>query len=718
MRTRIIAAWIPLLVLPLPSRAEDTEADAVTPAPEAEADDEGSEPPLITFEQVVTARREPQDSFAVDRSVSVMRGCDLAEAAPRTAPEALWDAPGVFVQQTNHGGGSPIVRGMIGPQVLLLVDGVRFSNSTYRTGPLQYLNLIDPLHLDRMEVLRGAGSVLYGSDAMGGVIHALPYEPRVFEEAGYGGRLRGRYASADRGRSIHARLEGGSGGISVLGGGVWRRLDDLVAGGDIGEQPYSGYGGWSAHGAVVYRLPESPLDDARIKLCYLGTAVDDAGRTDKLYDKKSLTIYDNAAHLLYGRFEATVPRLLTGLRLTMSFQNNFERKDGYKVADDLATRLSGMRDEVQVDTFGEDAQFVTRLLDDRLRVRLGEMFYRDWVGSQRQTWSVGTAWVPAADQAYPDDSTYDVYGAYLLLEGDPLQTDDGHVLRLGFGYRFHGMAGHAPATEDLPAVDFDSHGHVFLGSAQYLYRDTINAALTFSQGFRAPNLQEAVQLGDTGKFFHVPNHDLAPERADTLELMLRARIWRLELGLAGYVTWLEDLIKREDTTWEGQDEIDGKPVVLNLNGRQGVLWGIEPQLRLDIGWGLSLSGHLTHTWGEERIDEGKDLPLTRVPPLFGTVKLRYDAPPLQGFKGFLELFVRGADKQDRLSREDESDARIPEDGTPGWWTLNLRLGALALDDHLRAAFTVENLLNEEYKYHASGVYAPGVNAVLSMEGQF
>jgi outer membrane receptor for ferrienterochelin and colicin len=139
----------------------DTDSDGAARPPE---------PDTRQYEAVAVARRDPEDRFRSARSVSSVSGRHLTEHAPRTVPEAFHDTTGVFVQQTNHGGGSPIVRGMIGPQNLILVDGVRLNNSVYRTGPIQYLNLVDPLSLERMEVMRGPGSVLYGSDAMGGVI--------------------------------------------------------------------------------------------------------------------------------------------------------------------------------------------------------------------------------------------------------------------------------------------------------------------------------------------------------------------------------------------------------------------------------------------------------------------------------------------------------------------------------------------------------------------
>ena len=199
------------------------------------------------YTTVVTGKLGPEPLYSADRSISVVTGEELKERRPRTTPEALWEAPGVYVQQTNHAGGSPIVRGMIGPQVLLVVDGVRLSNSTYRTGPMQYLNLLDPYATARLEVLRGAGSLLYGSDAMGGVIQAVPVGPRDVRGAdGFdgGATVAMRRASADSGHTLHGHGDMGYGGLSVLGGVSYSHLGNLLGGGDVGEQVYSGYRAW------------------------------------------------------------------------------------------------------------------------------------------------------------------------------------------------------------------------------------------------------------------------------------------------------------------------------------------------------------------------------------------------------------------------------------------------------------------------------------------
>ncbi len=99
----------------------------------------------------------------------------------RSTPEMLTGTPGIWMQKTNHGGGSPFIRGLTGNQVLTLVDGIRLNNATYRYGPNQYLSTIDPWSLFSAETLRSTGSVLYGSDAMGGVVYLQTEKPGYAE---------------------------------------------------------------------------------------------------------------------------------------------------------------------------------------------------------------------------------------------------------------------------------------------------------------------------------------------------------------------------------------------------------------------------------------------------------------------------------------------------------------------------------------------------------
>jgi hemoglobin/transferrin/lactoferrin receptor protein len=676
----------------------------------------------IIVEIEVVARRMPEDTFKTDRSVSVMDKETIKEQTPRTVPEALFETPGAFVQQTNAGGGSPIIRGMGGPQVLIAVDGIRFNNSVYRTGPVQYLNLMDPFSVGQIEVLRGPGSVLYGSDAMGGVIQLNTLSsrcptPQEIGKFNFSGNLLSRYQSTNTGSTFHGDFAAGYNGWSILGGVSYKRFNDLRGGKGVGVQPYSGYDNTSAIAKLNRRFSHGFLKDWDFTVGYLYSFIDHAGRTDKLYDQNSLQFYDNKDHLVYARLDTLFPAIGAAGNITLSYQDFFERKDTEKVKNDYKTILKTTCDNVTAGTLGLDLNMTSRLKENVLRLNYGGMVYRDSVSAERFTKVPDSDWIKVNDQDYPDGSTYTNYGLYTLLEWEPFRPVSGNHFRLGGGWRFHGVSAKVPARLNLPAVDFSFTGHVFLVSAQYLAGDRYNMSLTYSQGFRAPNLNEAAMLGDTGQFFHIPNDELRPEYSNTLELLTRGRFGTLTLSCAGYVSFLEDFIKREGTLWEGKSKIDGKDVVQNVNAGKGILWGTEGNFLLGLAGSWSLSGNIAYTWGEEKITNGKDIPLTRIPPLFGQFKLRFDFLKRSGqggWQGFAETYIRAAAKQDRLSAEDLKDSRVPKGGTPGWWTWNIRVG-VSMWNHLRWQLALDNILNKKYKYHGSGIYNPGATVVLTLE---
>jgi outer membrane cobalamin receptor len=191
---------------------------------------------------VVSAARHPERIIESPRSISVITADNLRERNYRTIPEALAELAGLFLQETNYGGGAPIIRGLIGNRILILVDGVRLNNSTYRLGPNQYLNTIDIHQVERIEVLRGTRSVLYGSDAIGGLINVITRSP---EPSSTGAALRGgiesRLATADKSATGHVSAEYYRQRLGILAGVSDKSFGDLRAGDPVGRQSYTGY---------------------------------------------------------------------------------------------------------------------------------------------------------------------------------------------------------------------------------------------------------------------------------------------------------------------------------------------------------------------------------------------------------------------------------------------------------------------------------------------
>jgi hemoglobin/transferrin/lactoferrin receptor protein len=660
---------------------------------------------------VVVASAIEEDPFDSLRAVEALDAEELVRRRPRTVPEALAEVPGAYVQKTNHAGGSPFVRGMTGPQNLIMIDGVRVNAGTYRTGPLQYLNTIDSFSIQRIELLRGPGSVLYGSDAVGGVFELITRDP-VPTGAGQTGKfvplLALRTSTADWERSGRAGISVATPGFGLTGGVTGRVFDDLRGGGDVGDQVFSGYSetDWDAK----VRLGEPGGD--RLEILYQGVRVRDAGRTDKLESRGVLTMYDeNHRDLVYASGKLRIPSLRTRVTITPSYQRQLETKRQIQFADEAHEDISWVaRNHDVVHTVGGSMRFDTRLLARRLDLVYGARFYRDAVTSEA---SAGTSddSLEATAPGYPEGSGYSTSGLYALVTGTPVRTDRWVELVVYGGAQLATFSAWAPGIEDVGDVDFHNIGGAAAAGVHLRQRGRFNVGFGFNQGLRAPNLNEAALVGSTGEWFHVPNPDLGPERSDTLELTGRVRTGAVTFAATGYASFLREYIVRTPTTYQGSDTHLELPVVHNANQGRGQIFGVEGRVEAQLPAHFAVGGDLTYTWGRYEDEELGWVPVSRIPPLFGTIRLRF-SPPWQDL--FVDLYAQAAASQDRLSPLDETDARIPEGGTPGWWTLNLRAG-FRPHRNVHLAIGAVNLADAAYKYHGSGVYSPGRSLWLAIE---
>jgi len=228
-------------------------------------------------ELVVLGRRGTAPSFTTARALTVVGEGVMDSGLSRTTPEALAAAEGVWLQKTNHGGGSPFVRGLTGNQVLILLDGIPLNNATYRYGPNQYLATIDPASVEHIEVARGLGSVLYGSDALGGVINVVSKGPALGGTR-FGGVAHSKWISSGMEKSAHLDLFASGSRAAVRGGLSLRDFGDLRAGGGLGFQRPSGYGEWAGHARALLRLSDQHV----LNLAFQHVRQDDVPRYDQV----------------------------------------------------------------------------------------------------------------------------------------------------------------------------------------------------------------------------------------------------------------------------------------------------------------------------------------------------------------------------------------------------------------------------------------------------
>ena len=672
-------------------------------------------------EVIVTATRRRQRQLDLPFATKPIAGPTLRrEQMAASVPEALLETPGVLVQQTARGQGSPYLRGFTGFRTVALVDGVRLNNSTFREGPNQYWSTVDALAADRLEVVKGPGSVLYGSDAVGGTVNALLRAPsyRAGDGVNWGGAAYYRFGSAERahlGRGEINASEREQWGVAL--GLTGKTFGDVQGGDAVGRQAHTGYEQWDADFKAEYFF--NPR--TKLTLAYQRTEQDDVERTHR-------TIYGLTWEgLLRGTdrqhlFDQT--RQLTYARLTHETErgDEFTATASWHVQDERQFVERGnrtqQRNTVDVDTLGLSLQGVSP--SPLGRWTYGVEHYRDFVdSSQREFNALGVLTSQAIQGPVADNANYDLFGLYAQ---DEIPLGDQVSFTLGGRFTWaQADAGRLRNPATGAATSFRDDWSSVVGSGRLLWHpdDAKRWSLYTgaSQGFRAPNLSDLTRfdIARSGEL-ETAALNLEPEKFLTGEVGAQTVQQNWEAGAAYYHTFIDDLIVRTPTGVS----IGGAREVTKRNASQGWLHGVELSARVRLGDGLTLFG--SGAWQEGQADAfptsttaSVRAPMTRMHPLTGLAGLRWEA----GRPGFFaEVFGLLTAKQDRLSPDDQRDTqRIPPGGTPGWATLNFRTGYDWKGKYFVTA-ALENLLNEDYRVHGSGYNQAGRNLKLGMEYRF
>ena len=346
----------------------------------------------------VTASRSEQNESTAPYTTSYIGEDFISDNARRTLPDALQYVPGVLVQKTAHGHGSPFIRGFTGRQNLLLVDGIRVNNSTYRSGPVQYWNTVDPLVIDHIELIKSQGSVLYGSDAAGGTVNAFTKSSRFRNEAAdqtyLGGSAFYQYRTNGQGSHI-GRLEtetgvGGKFGILLgLSAKEYGDIEDdavgLMRGTGYPEQDLDFRLDWAVS-------PESTITFGHFYVNQDGISrwhrtLDNPGWTHGIHTsapgKWTENTYDQERSLTYLRYAGENPQANAPIKrwsATVSYQSTDESEFQNRLPDKPATDGGVLRQsEIGVETTGIDLVLESPLGPGSLVYGLD--FYHDEVDS-------------------------------------------------------------------------------------------------------------------------------------------------------------------------------------------------------------------------------------------------------------------------------------------------------------------------------------------------
>ena len=666
---------------------------------------------------IVTGTRTERNAHELPYTVNQIDLDDnVMQKMPRTMPEAFANLPAVMVQKTGHGQGSPFIRGFTGYRTLFLIDGIRLNNSTWRDGPNQYWNTVDIYSTDRVELIKGPGSTLFGSDSLGGTANAITKAP---VESGWDPLAYYRYSSAENSNTLRGQVSGAVNENWGLTGGLSRKDFGNIETAGLGTNPNTGYDQYDWDAKTTW----TPDETQRWTLAHYGTRIDDAWRTHRtIYGKswRGTTVgdekqrsLDHDRSLTYLRYDRdTGFPLADNLQATASYHAQDEER--YRVRSNDRWDVQG----VEVDTLGAALQL--RKSAGMHSIAYGFEFYHDDVNSYSRGLASDMVTVVEGIQGpVADDATYRTLGIYAE---DEIEFTRQYALIAGLRYtRSEAEAGKVADPVTGQQISIDDDWDQFVGNLRlraFLDENrNWQAFAGISQGFRAPNLSDLTRF-DSARTneFEVPSPNLDAEELVSYEIGAKYSGADAGLGVSYFYSDIDDMIVGTPT---GRI-VDGQAEIMKRNSSGGYVTGVEVDghympavnwlLWANFTW-LDSSVTAFPTAAPQPVKE----PIDRQMPVTvnGGIQWTTSNERIQ-----IEGWSTWADDADELSTRDANDTdRIPPGGTPDYFVLGVRGSWQALPS-IHLSLALENLLDEEYRVHGSGLNGPGRNAIFAIQATF
>lgn len=703
---------------------------------------------------VVSANRWEEDKIEIPYRIEKVNMKQAKFLNPQTAADLLETSGYVFIQKSQLAGGSPMLRGFSTNRVMLVVDGVRMNNAIFRSGNLQNVISLDASNLDDAEILFGPGAVMYGSDAIGGVMDFHTLKPQLADSGKlqFSGNALGRFSSANFEKTGHLDFNIGLKKWAFLTSFTFSDYDDLRAGSkgnsyflrpsyqqtfngldstvindDPSLQVNSGYNQMNFMQKIMFQ----PNKNWTIDYAFHYSTTSNAPRYDRLYlDANGDSILDNA-EWYYGPQKWMMNRLgisnhrekgfYTDLNIVVAMQNYEESRNDRKFNN------SRLRNQTEtVDALSVNLDF-DKKVNNKINLYYGLEAVHNTVGSVANRTDIFTGVVTPTNTRYPDGSTWQSYGAYLSSK---LKISPKLIMNAGIRYsRVLIKADFDTTLFPFPFLIAETNSGALNGGLGFVFNPTKKwqVYLNGSTGFRAPNLD------DIGKVFDsepgsvvVPNPDLKPEYAYNFEIGTAATIGSfMKVDAAFYYTLLENALARRNFTFNGQDSImyDGEMsrVQAIQNITRANVFGIQAGIKIAFGKGIGLYSTISYQKGEEQSEDSLIYyPKSHVAPLFGSTHLTYERKKLK-----LDLYgtYNAEMPYANLSLSDRGDdVPFAKDANslpfvPGWFTLNFK-AAFYINKYFSINGGIENITDQLYRPFASGISAPGRNFIFALRCKF
>lgn len=702
---------------------------------------------------VVVGTRWQQSTNTTPSKITSITQSEVELLNPQTGADLLGATGKVFIQKSQQGGGSPMIRGFATKRLLYAVDGVRMNNAIFRAGNLQYAISLDPFAMERTEVLFGPGSVLYGSDAIGGVMSFQTLTPHLStsDKPYVKSNFTARYSSANNEKTGHVDVNVGWKKWSILSSISSFDYDDMRMG-QFGPDLY-------LNDRYVERIDNNDVEVAnRNPLVQKNTGYTHTNMMQKVRYKPSESwdlqyAIHHSETSDYGRYDRTTRVGNTGLLDFAEWyygpqiwmMNNFSAEHTYSNAmyDKATLRLAVQNFEESrinrkvgnnkrktqvenVDAYSLNLDFLKNIKSNNSLFYGFEYVLND-IESDAHTLNITNGKTEPTGTRYSESD----WTSVALYVNDQHKVNDQLSLQAGLRYNLYDININFANTGLV--LPFDAQQSIRSGSlsgsvgALYTPDESWAIRLNLSRGFRAPNID------DIGKTFEssadglvVPNPNIKSEYANNVELGIAKQFGNVfSFDVTGYYTYLENaMVRRDFQLVAGQDSIMYDGEMYNTQAIQNAayaqVYGIQLGFNANLTNGFSLSGNLNYQEGTEEMDDGTKSPTRHTPPLFGNVNLTYKRDRLtmrlytqfQGSRTHEQMTVEERGKKEHYPLDADGNTYVP-----GWTTLNFKSN-FQVNRNVTVSAGIENITDQRYRTYASGFTAAGRNFVSSVRYHF
>jgi len=698
-------------------------------------------------EVIISATRSALSYRQIAQSVLSISSDKISAFVPQTIAELLQKTGVITVQKSQQGGGSPILRGLEANRILLVVDGIRMNNIIYRGGHLQNIITIDPNVMEKAEVLFGPASSVYGSDAMGGVIHLITKKPELSADKFWTSAVTTRYSTVNQEKMIHyygtwsknywaALLSATYSDFGDLNGGrnknsfydhrygyrenyyVFENGKDILKTNDRPwKQIASGYNQFDL--LSKFRFSPGHTQDHILNVQYSTSS--DIPRYDRLTDPDPNTILRNA-DWFYGpqkRFLISYTgdfRTSFPLKININYQQIEESRHNRRV-----NNFNLQRRTENADVLGVD--ILHQINTERRQLTAGIDAQFEKVKSTAFQENLISGAITEIDTRYPQGGNHMVrMGAFAMQTNylsEKWNLQEG--IRLGF----------ASLSSDFGTKQFFNFPFDEVKQSNFIYSGNLGISYNpnrqtkwgavIASGFRVPNVD------DVGKVFEsvpgnliVPNSDLKPEKSLTTEMnfVYTGQDSRSQFQFSTYLTYLFDAIVSAPFKFNGSDSIlynnVKSRVLANQNNRIARVFGFSLDSQVPIAEDIVLQAAGAITNGRILKDEG-NTPLDHIPPFSGKAGLVYTSDKFN--LEFNCLFNGWKHLDQYLLGGEDNEVYATAEGMPAWMILNA-YGGYRFSTTVSIQLGLENILDTGYRVFASGINAPGRNLSVMLKAKF